>query len=422
MTTFMLPVADARSGSNNITADMPDTIDFTQGIFIPSLVVEHDPVHRSGEVIATMPVAQLLELVPDPKASENAKRQEEDPRLKATGELRKEVQRAVEGAKAKNAGRFAEYLVEGAQNKRPVMVPAITLYHPGQLNLIDLGGGLKALVLPFGDFFVCIDGETQRIALGKAVLQHPAINATRVKVIIHFGKSTEVARQGFYDLNTREVKPNAAVSISMDTMDPATKITRQVIEASDVLQEHGVNQVRRQLRRSDPEVVTISALRTGIVTTMFGSGGLAVGNRPTGDRLTDLTEDEMQALSEAVVEVWVAILEALEPALLNRRETVVSAPSIMAGIGIVAHHAMPSPPRGPRVEEWAVEDVLEAIEDVRWDRTVTDGLGVVSSPWENIAGKFTPSGSFSIGGPKEVGHAIADALEDPTSIAGRHVR
>jgi hypothetical protein len=44
------------------------------------------------------------------------------------------------------------------------------------------------------------------------------------------------------------------------------------------------------------------------------------------------------------------------------------------------------------------------------------------SPWEGIAGKFTPSGSFSIAGPKEVGYAVAEALEDPESDGGRRIR
>jgi hypothetical protein len=398
---------------------MPDALDFTKGTFIPCLVVEYDQTSGAGEVIATMPVAQLLEFVPSPEASEDPKRQAEDPRLKQTAQLRREVQRAVEGAKAKNALRFAEYLVEGYENKRPTMLPAITLYHPEPLDLVDLGGGLKAVILPFGDLFVCIDGETQRIAHQKATNIAPALNKKFVKVVIHFGKAVQVARQGFYDLNTREVKPNAAVSISMDTLDPATMITRKVILESEVLQKWGVNLTRRQLRSTDREVLTISALRTGIVTTMFGSGGLAVGNRPTADRLSEFTPEQLEALSASVVEVWVAVLEQLEPELARRSETVVAAPALLAGIGILAHHAVSSPPR--KTDKWTIAEILERLADVNWSRLVRQG-DRVSSPWDGIAGKFTPSGSFSIGGPKEVGHAVGDALENRGTAAGTQIR
>ena len=68
--------------------------------------------------VATFTVAQLLELVPEPVASENAKLTAVDARLKEYGELRTIVQRAVEGAKAKNARSYAEYLVEGTQGFR----------------------------------------------------------------------------------------------------------------------------------------------------------------------------------------------------------------------------------------------------------------------------------------------------------------
>jgi hypothetical protein len=43
-------------------------------------------------------------------------------------------------------------------------------------------------------------------------------------------------------------------------------------------------------------------------------------------------------------------------------------------------------------------------------------------PWDGIAGKLTPAGKFSIGGPKEVGYAVAEALENVKSEAGKQVR
>ena len=83
--------------------------------------------------------------------------------------------------------------------------------------------------------------------------------------------------------------------------------------------------------------------------------------------------------------------------------------------------------------------MLETLEDVNWDRgtaqfltdeegsplTGEDGEPLIADgtfPWEGIAGKVTPSGRFSIGGPKEVGYQVAAALENPESAGGKQVR
>src|SRR3954453_12878942 len=91
------------------------------GIGVGSGVLPYDPSKGNPLVVlevdetwaqTVMSVGQLLQVVPDPSASENPARVAEDPRLQSYAELRSEVQRLVEGAKAKNARRFAEYLIE----------------------------------------------------------------------------------------------------------------------------------------------------------------------------------------------------------------------------------------------------------------------------------------------------------------------
>jgi hypothetical protein len=230
------------------------------------------------QVLATMTVGQLLALVPDPLASEDAKRVADDPTMRSYAEIRREVQRMVQVAKAKNAVEFAKYLIAGLRGDRLYMVPPITLYHPEPLEVIPLAHGQVVLMLPYGHVLTAIDGETQRIAWQIAARDYAEAMAATVKTVIHHGIGMLDARQGFYDLNTREVKPNAAVAIAMDTQDLATGITRRLMEESDVLRDGGVNLQRWQLRRSDPELMTISALRTGVVTTILGASGLQVGS------------------------------------------------------------------------------------------------------------------------------------------------
>jgi hypothetical protein len=367
--------------------------------------------------------------VPDPRKSENPKEVETDPTLRSYADVRREVQRAVQGAKAKNAIAYGRYIVEGLRGDRPWIVPPITLYHPLPLVSVAMPNRQPALVLPYGDFLVAIDGETQRIAWQIAAQEYPPALGQRVKVVIHHGKEPTHARQAFYDLNTREVKPNAAVAIGMDSMDAATKITRRLMEESDVLGGGTrVNLQRRQLRRSDPELVTISGLRTGVVTTVLGAPGLQVGSRPVDANHPALNGVDIDELTNAVVDVWTAILETIDTELdpARRAQSVVAAPAILAGIGVLAHHAVPTPPRRDGVERWDIEDVIARLSDVRWDRTVVftdaDGAERNTSPWEGIAGKFTPAGAFSLGGPKEVGYAVADALEHPENDSGSRIR
>lgn len=334
----------------------------------------------------------------------------------------------VTGAKAKNAVAYGRYLVEGLKNERPFITPPITLYHPTKLDAVPLGNGQVALLLPYGDFFVAIDGETQRIAWQLASQEYSPAMGARVKVVIHHGKPLKDARQGFYDLNTREVKPNAAVAIAMDSLDVATRITRRVMEHSLVLGHGvGVNLMRRQLRRTDPELLTISGLRTGIVTTILGPPGLQIGSRPIEAAQLPAATDE-QPLTDAIVDVWTAILDSLEDDFKPERRphSVVSSPAVLAGLGVLAHHAVPKPPRREGVAGWSVEQVVEHLDEVDWDRTYVAAQRVegpvYASRWEGIAGKFTPSGTFSMGGPKEVGYAVAEALEDPESPGGKRIR
>lgn len=80
----------------------------------------------------------------------------------------------------------------------------------------------------------------------------------------------------------------------------------------------------------------------------------------------------------------------------------------------MANHVVPSPPRQNEVSEWTLDELMERLQDVHWER--------LPDYWDGIAGKFTPKGTFTIGAPKEVGHAVADSLEKPDSPGGKKIR
>src|SRR5712692_1909598 len=85
----------------------PLPYDPSEGVPLPVVIVS------AHQAVGAVSVRQLLDLVPDPIASEKADRVAEDPTLHDYADLRSEVQRMVEGAKAKNARLYATYLVDG---------------------------------------------------------------------------------------------------------------------------------------------------------------------------------------------------------------------------------------------------------------------------------------------------------------------
>jgi hypothetical protein len=68
----------------------------------------------------------------------------------------------------------------------------------------------------------------------------------------------------------------------------------------------------------------------------------------------------------------------------------------------------------------------DATERMAKCRELANDLKVVvwnrGKAWEGIAGKFTPKGAFTLGGPKETAHAIYAALTNPSSDGYTRVR
>src|SRR5437588_4621565 len=160
-------------------SNFPLPYDPSEGIPIPAVIAS------DSEAVASLPVKQLLELVPDPVASENRKLIELDPRLREYADLRVEVQRLVDGAKARNAKAYAKYILAGLKGETPYWVaPPITLYHREKLKEIEFVGGMRALLFPFGNYFVAIDGETQDIAWRYVAREYPVALDHRVEVVI----------------------------------------------------------------------------------------------------------------------------------------------------------------------------------------------------------------------------------------------
>ncbi len=357
--------------------------------------------------VGRVKAAQLFQLAPDPRDSENKKKADASKHLQEMLDIREEVQRLFEGQKKKNVQSYAEYITELSEGSEGI-TPPITLFTDKSLELEERGDGTCHIQIPWGEQLVAIDGETQLAARHEAGNIRPETKQEFVAVYICFGRDRLWARQAFHDLNTLGVRPNAALSIGMDARDPITCITREVERRVSFFTDR-VNKVRRQLRGTDPHVVTITTLRGACVTLAKGINGIQYGARPV-----PLDEENVKQLTEAAVTWFQAVAEAIGPSIQNREHKLAGAPAVLAAIGALGNPLVAISNAAERKAR--ALQLAATLANVDWDR---------SRRWEGIAGKFTPKGAFSVGGAKETAYAVYSALSDPSDngyvvIRGQH--
>ena len=348
--------------------------------------------------------SQLFQIAPDPRDTENKKKYDASKELQDLFDIREEVQRLFEGEKKKNVEPYSEYIV-AVHSGEDGITPVITLYSESPLEVDDRPDGTGFIQIPWDQRLVAIDGETQLAARHEAANRDPATKHEFVAVYICHGKHQLWARQSFHDLNTLGVKPNAALTIGMDARDPITQVSRHVEQKVPFFRNR-VNKVRRQLRANDPEVTTIAALRGACVTLAKGIVGVQFGSRPV-----PINEEDLPAVRSVAVDWLSALSEALGPFMLDRENNIASSPAVLAALGAVGNQALHI--TDPDARKKKCRELADELKTVNWMR---------GKAWEGIAGKFTPKGAFSLGGPKETAHAIFAALTNPSSEGYARVR
>lgn len=354
--------------------------------------------------IGRVKAAQLFQIAPDPRDTENKKLMDASKQVQDLRAIREEVQRLFEGAKKRNVPGYAEYIVE-VHNGEDGITPPITLFSESTLEVEELDSGVAFAQIPWGQDLVAIDGETQLAARHEAANLEPATKQDFVPVYICHGKDMYWARQAFHDLNTLGVKPNAALSIAMDARDPITRICREVERRVPFFTDR-VNKVRRQLRGSDAEVVTITALRGACVTLAKGINGVQFGARPVPIEAADVA-----AIEAAAIDWFNALSNAIGPALEDRINKLAASPSVLAAIGAIGHQVVAITDSSARRAKCG--QLADSLRTVNWER---------GRAWDGIAGKFTPKGSFAVGGAKETAYAVYSALSDPSASGYSRVR
>ncbi|WP_406423290.1 hypothetical protein OH809_06500 [Streptomyces sp. NBC_00873] len=404
-------------------------------ITLPTTVVEGIQLtvmpFRADAVIGTMSVPTLVQLVPSPRREEDAKT------LKAAAgavrrhaELRALVQRALKSTqKGKNVGSYAEYIADGVKGELGAgwSTPPITFWHAGPLAALSdellPGTGLRTLTITPGTCVVAIDGETQTTAWHELYddperygLTYAELAQVRVPFELYVDLSVADARQIFYDRNVQGVVVAKNLAMSMDQRDFATRLAHRLADAVKVDVDDKlvpftklVNASKRQVGKTDPEVVTLSALRALVITAIYGRAGLSRSAET-------VHEDELPAGTNAeqvegsVVPTLARLISDHFPHFASR--SAITAPAVLAGLGIAVHQTTPW---ADPMNALGAEDLHRLLADIQWDRE--------ARYWDGVAAKASATGRLNFsGGVKDSGGRVADAILYPGTEAGRKIR
>lgn len=398
----------------------PVGIDTSKASAIPCLFVEEH------SVLATLSLGHLLELVPDPEKLEDKKLRPSmlaDPTLAKHIEERERIQRLFTGEKKRNKVRYAEFIKDRVTTGKHRGTPPILLGTTAKLTVIQGADGTAKVGLPFGRKLISVDGETQRAAwthvntelLNRLDAGEPIeelLDSIRVAVEIHHGLSLDELTDMFYWRNVLGTAVNKNEALSRDNHDSATNIARHVMEQVIVKPDGGhiriaklVQQQSRQVGKNAPEWLTFSALRTCVVTAMYGKAGFQYGSRP----VPSIDGADFDKVRDEVTAAVVAVLQRFAVQFENKADYLIGAPSLMGGIGVLIHTTLQSLPGA--VPAMSLDAMLEHLAEIRWER---EGF------WDGVATRQTPSGATTVAGPKEVGYAVADAVVgtgNPTAVA-----
>ncbi|MFF3653725.1 DNA sulfur modification protein DndB [Streptomyces olivochromogenes] len=397
----------------------------------PLRVLELSPTR----LLTTMPWGQLARIVPDPRKAENTQAlRYMSPDERKQAEARNEVQRNIKSTKkAQNAKAYARYLAEVIRGERDERwaTPPFALWIGKRLETVQAASlfGMDTIAyLPFDATGVLMDAETQHLA-HFLLREDPTayrvspeeINARLVGVEIYHGIGLVAARQIFHDRNLLGVIPNKNVALASDSSNVATNITLTLLKDVQVPAPSGEGLVplenvvsvrQRQLKSADTEWMTLSTLRSFVVTALFGKAGFEKTSGPISDLPEGCTRDA--ALLE-IQDVLTRIFAAFSGAFMARNTTVIASPAVFAALGAVAHRVMPWNKGRGEGDSLSVDELMELLADVKWDRDPRF--------WEGTAGKQTSTGLFSLaGGVKDNGSKTAAALGDPASPRFRQVR
>lgn len=386
---------------------------------------------RPDAVIGTMGLPTLLQLVPSPRVEEDQRALKyASGTVRRHAEVRALVQRMLKATqKGRNVTSYASYIATGVGGGHGAAwsTPPITLWLDGEPGAVSdeliAGSGIRTITVLPGAPVVAIDGETQVTAWHELYdnperfgTTYEKLGSVRVPFELYFGLDVADARQIFYDRNVEGVPVAKNLAMSMDQRDVGTQLAHRVAASAKV--EHNgkiipfttlVQARKRQLSQADPEMVTLSALRVLVITALHGRGGLSLSSSTVyaGDMPEGVSTERAE---RELVPLLSSLLSRLYPHFAAR--DAVSAPAVLAGLGIAAHQATSWVTAGQRL---STDELHTLLEPVRFERE--------ARYWDGVAASANAAGTLNFGGgAKDSGGRVADALLGPDTEYGRKIR
>jgi len=364
--------------------------------------VVYGAVVTASEFQATVRPPLFRTIVPDPFRLESRALDTHHPELVEVAEMRRRVQRLIERAKKSNVPDYAAYIYAKAKAGEG-FTPQVVLWTPLTLRtVVDESTGLGAIVIPDEMRLIAIDGDTQSTARHEARRLYADMpDSERIKIVILHGIGIEAAQQVFHDANARGVKVSTSLAIGFDNRDPVTRLVK-LIEAETPELKGRVNYQKRQLGKADPEVLTASALRTGVVCFVEGISGV----QKQTESVT-LPAAGAALIEQAALKWFRLVVKTLNGALEARATTFATAPSVWAALGALGNKALHDVagasferPVEPSVLDAVLAAAAEQVRSINWSR---------GEHWLGSGAKTAKTG-VTLGGPKEAGHLVFRAM------------
>lgn len=380
--------------------------------------LEQPPDLSAGKYLKGVPVArpmflaatsfnQLQGIMRNPRDLQpRAKRSAFDDELQEEAELHELIQRALTGNKKTNVASYATYIEDLVLERRIGVLPPMHLWSVDELQVVSAGANTYLLV-PDGTRLLAIDGETQLAAHFQV---HGSPEARKVHgdyplaAVVHHGVETLTARQYFYDLNVLAVRPNTSLSLSMNTVDPLMKVVGD-LEAAIPFLTGRVDRLARQLTKASTKVITVHALRQMTVNVAKGIAGIQYGAKPA-----PVDDIDMDDLFEVSREWFNTVFNTFSAEITNREIYLIGSSPVLSAIGALGHRILRASGDARPVLQ---KELLASLVAVDWRK---------GEHWFGIAGKFTPTGAFTVSGTKEVGYAVFNVLADPDNPNYNRIR
>ncbi|MFZ3500363.1 hypothetical protein ACODT5_45335 [Streptomyces sp. 5.8] len=163
------------------------------------------------------------------------------------------------------------------------------------------------------------------------------------------------------------------------------------------------------MSRTATEVVTLSALRALVVAALYGRPGL--GRSSDTVQEADLPSGtDAELVERSLIPLLAGLITENLPHFTARGA--ITAPAVIAGIGVAAHHTTPW---ADPMHAMTADELRRLPADIRWERE--------PMYWDGVAAKTGTTGRLNFsGGVKDSGGRVADAILYPATEAGRRIR